>query len=242
MAYPHDLPGVCLERTTTKSSAKRSHQHKKMAYPLLIQKTTRRVQKHGKAAMPAEVDRRTHSEARKIRKIRRRRPENAFSLEEVNYSIKSTTTATVKMEPATRFPFHVGEIVGITQSDGSERLALISDMASFHDAQMAVVCAWLYTRAEIIEDMASHGVLCEVAQQYLQSMWPMYKANRSQFDYMSSTERTIIILGSTGTFAKEVPSHIATRLCRDAVYHTDSSERRICDVNELSFSWLKTIL
>lgn len=123
---------------------------------------------------------------------------------------------------------------------------MISDMTSFHDdAQVAVVCVWLYTRADILEDMVRHGGVChEAAKRYLHSNWPtaINDSETNRVDYMLTTERTLVVLDGEDAHVKPAPSHVATRLCRDAIYHADASERRICDVNEAAFGWLNKIL
>jgi hypothetical protein len=166
-----------------------------------------------------------------------------------------TTTETVTKSPTTtkRTPavLGVGKIVGISQSDGTERLAMISEMTTFHESRIVVVCAWLYTRADIHEDLMDNAAFSsEKSHEHLQSMWPilnkdgtlMTSTGRSQCDYMVSTKRTVIVSDAMGTWLTEVPTHVATRVCRDAIYHADSAERRICDINEGSCYWLKKIL
>lgn len=162
--------------------------------------------------------------------------------------IMTNSTIAAKHSPAI---LTVGNIVGISQSDATERLAMISEMTSFHDSKIVVVCAWLYTRAEINEDLIDVADFSpEESHEHLQTMWPILNkdgtlvtaSGRSQCDYMVSTKRTIIVSDVKGTSFNRVPLHVATRVCRDAIYHADSAERRICDVNEGSFYWLKKIL
>ncbi|RAO68992.1 uncharacterized protein BHQ10_005004 [Talaromyces amestolkiae] len=162
-------------------------------------------------------------------------------------SITTSPTAT-KRTPAV---LDVGKIVGISQSDGTERLAMISEMTTFHDSRIVIVCAWLYSRADINEDLMDNaGFSSEESHKYLQSMWPiinkdgtlMTSTGRSQCDYMVSTKRTIIVSDAMGSSLNAVSPIVATRVCRDAIYHADSVERRICDVDEGSCYWLKKIL
>lgn len=145
----------------------------------------------------------------------------------------------------------VGKIVGISQSDGTERLAMISEMTTFHDSKIVIVCAWLYTRADINEDLMDNAKFSsEESHEYLRSMWPilnkdgtlMTSTGRPQCDYMVSTKRTIIVSDEMGTSLNGVSPHVGKRVCRDAIYHADSAERRICDVDDGSCYWLKKIL
>jgi hypothetical protein len=171
--------------------------------------------------------------------------DNTFSTTE---TITTSPTKTIKRSPAV---LGVGKIVGISQSDGTERLAMISEMTTFHDSKIVVVCAWLYTRADIHEDLMDNANFSpDESHEYLHSMWPilnkdgtlMTTTGRSQCDYMVSTKRTIIVSDAMGIWLTGVPTTVASRVCRDAIYHADSAERRICDVNEGSCYWLKKIL
>lgn len=177
----------------------------------------------------------------------------ATEIHEGDNTVTTTETSTTSPTATKRTTavLGVGNIVGISQSDGTERLAMISEMTTFHDSKIVVVCAWLYTRADIHEDLMDNADFSlEESHDYLHSMWPilnkdgtlMTSTGRSQCDYMVSTKRTIIVSDAMGTWLNGVSPHLATRVCRDAIYHADSAERRICDVNEGSCYWLKKIL
>lgn len=162
-------------------------------------------------------------------------------------TITTSPTAT-KHHPAV---LDVGKIVGFIQSDGTERLAMISEMTTFHESRIVIVCAWLYTRADINEDLIDNADFSsEESHKYLQSMWPIINddgtlitsSGRSQCDYMVSTKRTIIVSDAMGTSLNAVSPLIATKVSRDAIYHADSAERRICNVDEGSCYWLEKIL
>ncbi|QGA16145.1 hypothetical protein EYB26_003812 [Talaromyces marneffei] len=162
-----------------------------------------------------------------------------------------TTTASPTGSKPSAAVLGVGKIIDISQSDGKERLAMISEMTTFHDSKIVVVCAWLYKRADIHEDLMDNaGFSFEDSHHHLQSMWPilnndgtlMTSTGRPQCDYMVSTKRTIIVSEAMGTWLTGVPSTVASRVYRDAIYHADSAERRISHVNEGSCYWLKKIL
>lgn len=174
-------------------------------------------------------------------------------IHEADNTVTTTDTTTTLATATKRTPavLGIGNIVGISQSDGTERLAMITEMTTFHDSKIVVVCAWLFSRADINEDLMDNADLSsEESHDYLQSMWPilnkdgtlMTSSGRSQCDYMVSTKRTIIVSDAMGTGLNGVSPHVATRVCRDAIYHADSAERRICDINEGSCYWLKKIL
>lgn len=174
-------------------------------------------------------------------------------IHEADNTVTTTDTTTTLATATKRTPavLGIGNIVGISQSDGTERLAMITEMTTFHDSKIVVVCAWLFSRADINEDLMDNADLSsEESHDYLQSMWPilnkdgtlMTSSGRSQCDYMVSTKRTIIVSDAMGTWLNGVSPHVVTRVCRDAIYHADSAERRICDINEGSCYWLKKIL
>lgn len=142
----------------------------------------------------------------------------------------------------------VGRIVSINTADGRERLAIISEMTSFHESEVAVVCAWLFTRAQIYEDLiANMSLSADEFHHYLQHHWPvsdgdesvMHLGRLSQHEYMLSTIRTIVVSDSMGILLAEAPVFLSSKICRDTIYLAESAERTICKIDEGSFQWLK---
>lgn len=141
----------------------------------------------------------------------------------------------------------IGDIVGLTQPDGiTQRFAKVSELCPFHNDQFAVVCVWLYTREEIAQDLTQHenGLTNtssdETPWQHLKERWSLKQDRYDGDEYMLSTKRTIALWDAT--IIKCAPDAVATNICQNFIYNTDASERRICDVNDPVWRWMKKIL
>ncbi|KAI7973729.1 hypothetical protein EIK77_001792 [Talaromyces pinophilus] len=281
MTSTHTIPEAHIERTrrTNPIPKRRYHYDERMRFSSSVRTVSRGTQTIEMSDYPAALNMvyRTLSPAagigRKGRSNNHHRAEDSqrnkkytkksmavttkttttTEIHEADNTVMTTETSTTSPTATKRTPaaLGVGNIVGIGQSDGTERLAMISEMTTFHDSKIVVVCAWLYTRSDVHEDLMDKADFSsEASHDYLQARWPilnrdgtlMTNTGRSQCDYMVSTKRTIIVSDTMGTWLNRVSPHVATRVCRDAIYHADSAERRICDVNEGSCYWLKKIL
>lgn len=248
MAHPHKPSEVRQKRASIR---RRQHSHQPRQ-TLQLRTVIHSIYIHNMVTSTMRVVYRTRSSTRTGVRVQPDRTANSLTKKPTRTAgsrkTKKTMSPTINAEATLKTPpFRMGDIVNVARkADGTERLAIVSEMTAFHDDQMAVVCVWLYTRAEIAKDMASRqGISYDAAKKYVQSMWPANEdeANgRPAFEYISSTKRTIAISESCDTSVKVAPSHIAGKLCRDTVYRIDATESQICNVDEMSCCWLKKIL
>lgn len=156
---------------------------------------------------------------------------------------KSDTTTSSNPQCSVR----IGDVVGLAQPDGiTQRFAKVSELCPFHNEQFAVVCVWLYTREEIAQDLIRHDNSLtnissdETSWRHLNDRWSFKQDGYDGDEYMLSTKRTIALWDPN--MIKPAPEAVAMNLCQNLIYNTSPSERRICDVNDPVWRWMKKIL
>lgn len=162
----------------------------------------------------------------------------------------TTTLSKIKPENAAsnaQCSVRIGDVVCLTQPDGiTQRFAKVSELCPFHNDQFAVVCVWLYTREEVAQDSIQHDNCLtstssdESSWQHLNERWSLKQDRYDGDEYILSTKRTIALWDTS--IIKCAPDAVATNICQNLIYNTDISERRICDVNDPAWRWMKKIL
>lgn len=117
----------------------------------------------------------------------------------------------------------------------SSCFAKVSDIRCLADGRYAVVYTWLYTREQVAEELEVDGALSPRSRAHLDRMWP----HKDCYDYMLSTNRTITLWD---TAISRAPESVVSSICYSAIYSTTPTSRRIWNVDNSRFKWMKRIL
>ncbi|KZN87657.1 hypothetical protein EN45_062180 [Penicillium chrysogenum] len=117
----------------------------------------------------------------------------------------------------------------------SSCFAKVSDIRCLADGRYAVVYTWLYTREQVAEELEVDGALSPRSRAHLDRMWP----HKDRYVHMLSTNRTITLWD---TAISRAPESVVSALCYSAIYSTTPTSRRIWNVDNSRFKWMKRIL
>lgn len=125
-----------------------------------------------------------------------------------------------------------GEIVNVDLGQRGQNYAKVSDLRRLNDGRYIIVYMWLYTRYEIAQELQVNGKMSPNAETHINKMWPADSRNQ----YILSTNRTITLWD---TAIEKAPAVIVNSLCQDAFYSTTSKSRRIVEVGNPRYKWMK---
>lgn len=138
----------------------------------------------------------------------------------------------VASAPLRTWTIRCGDIVIVDLGQRGQDYAKVSNLRCLGDGRYIIVYMWLYTRYEITQELQVNGRMSPNAKTHINKMWP---AN-SRDQYILSTNRTITLWD---TAIEKAPAVIANSLCRDAFYSTTSKSRRIVEVCDPRYKWMK---
>lgn len=128
-----------------------------------------------------------------------------------------------------------GDIVIVDIGEERDDFAKVSDLRRLPDGRYVVVYAWLYTRGEICREFERGGVLTPRSRNHINKMWPLDTSRK----FMLSTNRTITLWD---TAIAKAPENVTAGVFDDKIYSTTARSRRIVNVNDSHFKWMKEIL
>jgi hypothetical protein len=140
----------------------------------------------------------------------------------------------VSSAPLGSWTVRTGDIVTVHLTDGSG-YAKISEMRQLDDGRVLVVYTWLYTRAEVENELQMDGEVPSVLRRHLDQCWPIHAGYR----YMLSTNRTITLWD---TAVERAPHEVTGNLSATSIYSTTASSRHIWSVRNSKFRWMRHIL
>lgn len=138
------------------------------------------------------------------------------------------------LAPLESWTLRRGSIVNV-DAGNSTSPAKVSDIRCLDDGRYVVVYTWLYTREQIIEELEVDGKLSLRDRAHLDRMWPL----GDRYRYMLSTNRTITLWD---TAIGQAPEEVTSSLCYSAIYSTTPTSRRIWNVENPRYKWMKRIL
>ncbi|RJE25833.1 hypothetical protein PHISCL_01809 [Aspergillus sclerotialis] len=127
-----------------------------------------------------------------------------------------------------------GDTVAVCLDSGKKGFAKVSDLRIVDGGRYIIVYTWLYTREEVVAELHEGGALSERYREHLNRKWPV----GAPYKYMLSTNRTVTLWDTALTRAPEVVSQMSTNW----IYSTTQRKRKICNVDEPRFRWMKRIL
>jgi hypothetical protein len=236
MVQFHDLPDLGLSRSPKEDHSTPTEDQKPKSNSIAMRRTAPSRLRNANP-LSGNFPYRTSSASTSKRKRTRIAPSTTVSKRKSDNNASSNAQCSVR----------IGDIVGLAQPDGiTQRFAKVSELCPFHNEQFAVVCVWLYTREEIAQDLIRHDNSLtntssdEVSWRHLNERWALKQDRYDGDEYMLSTKRTIALWDPT--LIKCAPDTIAMNLCQNLIYNTNPSERRICNVNDPVWRWMKEIL
>jgi hypothetical protein len=141
----------------------------------------------------------------------------------------------VASAPLGTWTIRCGDIVSVDLGHQGQDYAKVSDLRRLGDGRYIVVYMWLYTRDEIAQELQLNGRMSPSAEAHIKKMWPADSWNR----YILSTNRTITLWD---TAIEKASAVIANSLCQDSFYSTTSNSRRIVEVSNPRYKWMKNEL
>lgn len=131
----------------------------------------------------------------------------------------------------------VGDIVTVqlhTDVD-TGKYAKVSEIRHYDEKRYVVIYTWLYTREEVETELRTRDGIMPESQRYLDRKWP----SDARYKYMFSTNRTVSIWDTAICLA---PKEETDKICYHQIYETTPSARRIWNVENRGFKWMRQIV